>query len=167
MRISIHRKYQYDLLVKPLVCVHLKTEQGGQRLFCLWLWGIQVRRWSWGRAARVLEQAQREQATVDQLMNLASEARALRAEAELARFRAEHAEQGARCSAAYEAAKAKRAELWKAGFRPGPTVTPNADAERQRRLADLLVQAADAPMATRPVWPTTGDARVPDRKEPC
>ncbi len=31
---SIHRKVQDDLDVKPIVCVHRKTENGSTRVFC-------------------------------------------------------------------------------------------------------------------------------------
>jgi hypothetical protein len=47
--LSVHRKEQYDLECKPLVCVHLTEPNRSRRLFCLWRWGVQVGRWLWSR----------------------------------------------------------------------------------------------------------------------
>lgn len=38
----IHRLEQWDLECWPIVCVHWKTANRSKRIFCLWLWGIQV-----------------------------------------------------------------------------------------------------------------------------
>ncbi len=45
---KIHRKEQWDIGCHPLVCVHRQNENGSERVFCLWLWGVEVsgeRRW--------------------------------------------------------------------------------------------------------------------------
>lgn len=47
MRLWIHRKKQHDLDCWPLVCVHLRSVNGSQRVFCLWSRGIQVGAWLW------------------------------------------------------------------------------------------------------------------------
>lgn len=40
--IWFHRKEQFDLDCWPLICLHWRTLDGSKRLFCLWLWGIQI-----------------------------------------------------------------------------------------------------------------------------
>jgi len=42
MAILIHRKPQFDLEVKPIVCVHLDEPNRSKRVFCLWRWGVEV-----------------------------------------------------------------------------------------------------------------------------
>ena len=44
--LHIHRKEQWDLNCWPLVCVHQSYDHGNgnRRVFCLWLWGIQIGR---------------------------------------------------------------------------------------------------------------------------
>ena len=39
---SIHRKEQWDLGCKPLVCVHKKDACSSERIFCLWISGVQI-----------------------------------------------------------------------------------------------------------------------------
>lgn len=40
----VHRKEQWDLNCWPIVCVHQRYDHGNgsRRIFCLWLWGIQI-----------------------------------------------------------------------------------------------------------------------------
>lgn len=50
MKISIHRKEQWDLDCKPWVCVHVERTNARanhecRRIFCLWSRGIQVGSW--------------------------------------------------------------------------------------------------------------------------
>jgi hypothetical protein len=52
MKISVHRKEQWDLECWPWVCVHVawntKTHTyRSQRVFCLWSRGIQIGSWVW------------------------------------------------------------------------------------------------------------------------
>lgn len=42
--LSFHRKEQYDLNVQPWVCIHARTANASQRVFCLWSGGVQVGR---------------------------------------------------------------------------------------------------------------------------
>lgn len=45
MSFAFHRKDQLDLQCKPLICVHLKKTGTSRRIFCLWLFGLQVGKW--------------------------------------------------------------------------------------------------------------------------
>ena len=38
----IHRLEQWDLDCVPLICVHWRSPNRCQRVFCLWRWGIQI-----------------------------------------------------------------------------------------------------------------------------
>lgn len=37
-----HRLEQWDLDCWPILCIHWKTSDRSKRIFCLWLWGIQI-----------------------------------------------------------------------------------------------------------------------------
>lgn len=45
--LSIHRKKQWDLECRPLLCVHRHTDTSSTRVFCVWLFGIQVGAYYW------------------------------------------------------------------------------------------------------------------------
>lgn len=54
MKLQFHRKEQWDLGCWPLLCVRRNgTNRAGNyessRVFCLWLWGIQIGSWLWCR----------------------------------------------------------------------------------------------------------------------
>ena len=42
----LHRMEQWDLGCWPIVCAHWRYDHGNgcRRVFCLWLWGIQIGR---------------------------------------------------------------------------------------------------------------------------
>jgi hypothetical protein len=40
--LHVHRKEQWDLDCWPIVCVHNRTHNRSKRVFCLWLWGVQI-----------------------------------------------------------------------------------------------------------------------------
>lgn len=42
MRLSIHRKEQWDLGCRPVFCIHLHRANVSQRMLCVWRWGIVV-----------------------------------------------------------------------------------------------------------------------------
>lgn len=56
----LHRLEQWDLDCWPLACVHWRYDHGNgcRRVFCLWLWGIQIgggKRWVFRLSTRALQ----------------------------------------------------------------------------------------------------------------
>jgi hypothetical protein len=45
--LRLHRKEQWDLECVPLLCIHVDRADSCKRIFCLWLWGIEVGKLSW------------------------------------------------------------------------------------------------------------------------
>ena len=44
----IHRLEQWDLDCWPMICVHWRSVDRSQRVFCLWRWGVQLGPSRWG-----------------------------------------------------------------------------------------------------------------------
>jgi len=53
MKLKLHRKEQWDLNCKPLLCLHIHRTDESVRVFCLWSHGLQIGNayflWRWGR----------------------------------------------------------------------------------------------------------------------
>lgn len=47
--LSIHRKEQWDYNCWPIVCIHRRSPNVSQRIFCLWVGGLQIGKklWTW------------------------------------------------------------------------------------------------------------------------
>jgi hypothetical protein len=46
IKLSIHRKEQWDLNVYPIVCIHREIPNRSTRIFCIWKYGIQIGSWT-------------------------------------------------------------------------------------------------------------------------